>query len=365
MTHRFLPRSAGAPGDAGLRRLIRTILSEAVEPFKFPAGYPKSWRGDPIDSVDSQIDAEIAVAARVPVPGSDAAAEIWDTGGTALRAFIEKWNFAANEHPQGKNRILYSSTSGSTSGSVPKERSKKTRQPPPDEPGLEPDEAMGQYLLPQERIGSAYAHVEEDPTPIEQKFVMALLGHYRSNNSREMAQIWPKIWKIAQEGLYSKWLQPPAGSIAYRGIGGVSASLASRIIGLSIKEIKEEPGIAHRVVGSSPVLRPRQPISSWTLRPTVGIVEQFTTSETDLGQCAILFAARCEPYGAGGGKFLMNPHNFTREFDTASDFAEEAEVIAHGPIEIEELSYIYYDDSDLRASSNASDARALLAALGL
>ncbi len=243
--------------------------------------------------------------------------------------------------------------------------------PPPDEPSVKPGEAMGQYLMPGERTELAYAGIEERDTALERDFEYALQAHYRGNHSAPLAKVWPRVWQVAQSGLYSRWLQPPAGSIAYRGIGGLDPRTAARVIGLSVKELKAEPGRAHRVEGSPPAFRAREPISSWTLRADVQNLMDFTTRNTRDGQVAVLFAARCEPMGAGGGQFLLNPRTFTQDFFIGEEFKDEVEVLAYGPVELAALSYIYYDDdeSDLRdIGGRKRDAKAaadLLAALAL
>jgi hypothetical protein len=247
--------------------------------------------------------------------------------------------------------------------------------PPPDEPGVKPGQALGQYLMPRDRTDPAYDRVEERDTPLEDEFVRALGDHYRRNNSNNLVKVWTKIWKVAQSGLYSKWLQPPAGSTVYRAIGGLTPDAAAKVTGLTVQDILEEPGVAHRVVGSPPTLRPSSKVSSWTLEPTVENVQEFGTSAAEPGQCAVLFAAKCEPGGAGGGQFLMNPNSFTSDFHLAEQYREESEVIAYGPIEIEELSYIYYDEGsperfERRSARQFKDmwlegAQSLLAVLGL
>lgn len=227
--------------------------------------------------------------------------------------------------------------------SIVREMILEARKPPkPDEPQVRPGEAMGQYLMPDERNNYRYRDVEESDTPIEEDFITALNDHYSRSESGALIKIWPKIWKIAQSGLYSKWLQPPAGKKAYRAIGDVSLETAVRVTGLTKRDLQEEANRAHRVEGSPAVLRPNMPIASWTLSPTVDIVSFFIGGASD-DRVSILFEARCEPFGAGGGNFLMNPMNFSRDFALGKSYEEEAEVISYGPVEIESLSYIYYD----------------------
>lgn len=234
--------------------------------------------------------------------------------------------------------------------SIVRELILEDRKPPkPDEPQVRPREAMGQYFMPDERTDYRYRDVEEKDTPIEEDFITALDDHYGRNSPGALIRVWPKIWKIAQSGLYSKWLQPPAKKKAYRAIGGVSLETAVRVTGLTKEDLQEEANRAHRVEGSPAVFRPKMPIASWTLTPTVDLVSFFIGSvaegagDVSDDRVSMLFEARCEPFGGGGGNFLMNPRNFSRDFALGQSYEEEAEVISHGPVEIESLSYIYHD----------------------
>jgi hypothetical protein len=239
--------------------------------------------------------------------------------------------------------------------------------PPPDEPGVSSGEAMGQYLMPDTRLDQAYhLHVKERDTDLERKFSAALYYQYARNDPGHLEKIWPEVWRVAQSGLYSRWLQPPAGSTAYRVIGGLSPDVAAQITGLPVEEIRESPGRAWRVEGSPPISGRHGQVSSWTLRPTPKLIAHFGISGSAApNTCTLLVAARCEPGGGGGGQFLMNPRSFSKDFYLGHEFKSEAEVIAYGPIEVEELSYIYYDDRAFKRRRWTEDAERLRKALGL
>lgn len=208
--------------------------------------------------------------------------------------------------------------------------------PPPDEPSVEPGEAMGRYVFPNDRINSsAYKGVGEEDTELEQEFWYALDRHYNGNDTGRLRAVWPKIIELERRGLYSSILSPPSGKV-YR-LMSLEPARAALFLGLTEAEIVTASGEA-QVAPSPPPYRPRDFLSSWTLDPQAMI----KISGTDFinakpGQCSLLFVA-----DTGTAEFLMNPREFGRGWKVGQDYAHEQEVIGGGEIPIETAAWMWH-----------------------
>lgn len=216
--------------------------------------------------------------------------------------------------------------------------------PEPDEPGLEPDEYLGQWVLPDKR-GLGYL---ERYSELEAKLLKALDSHYMENWSSKLESIWDELMELSKAGLYKDWLHPPVGSV-YRGMT-LKISDASRLLGIPEDEItandwySTEEAMVQDVGGT---YAPRENLSSWTVDS--GIASGFIRPY--VGEVAIILRAQCAPNGAGGGEFLMNPDKVPDEFPHIDDaypafdikISEEEEVISNGPVRWDRAAWVYID----------------------
>jgi hypothetical protein len=217
--------------------------------------------------------------------------------------------------------------------------------PPPDEPRVEPDEAMGQYVMPRSRTSSAYDDVPEADTPLESEFEEALYSHYKRNESGRMANVWDEIWDLAERGLYPELLVTPDRT-AWRMLGGVSPDALALMLGTEVGDVTGQPDVAQASKGTVTyskrgAMGSPDPagISSWTLEPDGIDPVDFLIAPRSGGRgaCSVLVAAP-----TSGGDFLMNPYGFSRDFKLGKEYSAEAEVISRGPVSGARVAWIYH-----------------------
>lgn len=223
-------------------------------------------------------------------------------------------------------------------------RALREGNPPPDEPGITADDAMGQYLMPTfNRYGGEYELVDERDTDLEELFQSALKQHYEGNadvmhNSVPLSQIWHALIDVKQRGLYTNILVPPAKTV-FR-IMSVPADKATKVLGIPREEITTSRNKA-QVVPNPPSFRGRDLISSWTLNPTAPSITRFIFVAPN--QVSILMVADVDP---SGDNFLMNPMEFTKHYDLGRAFSDETEVIGGGSIPLKAMSWMWHGKGD-------------------
>lgn len=211
--------------------------------------------------------------------------------------------------------------------------------PPPDEPGVAPEEALGQYVMPSlgrlggERHAWARAAMAEPDTRLEKLLAAELMGHYQANMA-DFASIWEPLMGFVRAGLYRDILVPPAGT-AYR-LMTLDPGPAARILGVSEEELLADPGVVHRAPAPPP-WKGRQFVTSWTLDPIRLSRRGF--GGADSGQVSLVLAARISP---GDGLFLMNPTGFSKRFMLGKQYASETEVLGGGVIPLEGAAWIWW-----------------------
>lgn len=231
--------------------------------------------------------------------------------------------------------------------------------PTPDEAGLKPDEALGQYAFPQNRRDRGEG-IDEPDTKVEREFYRALELHYRRNNSRPLEEVWPEVIEIAKRGLYPTLLVPPAGRV-FR-LMTVPPDRAARFLGVDEETVTRKPGVAH-VAPSPPTFRPRKLTASWTVDPEklirtdpysgTGFIQIYSANVT------LLLVA-----DTSGGDFLMNPIGFARDWVLGAAYADEGEVISGGPVALEQAAWLYHGGSSNTRKRPSRVLKDLLKALG-
>lgn len=211
-------------------------------------------------------------------------------------------------------------------------------RPPPDEPSVAPDDALGQYVFPGDRTDPSYKEVIEKNTELEDEFYRALVDHYDQNDNTALRQIWPEVIGLARSGMYPKLLVPPPG-LAFR-VMTVDPVRCAGLLGLSVEEIKAHEGAAQRV-GSPPAYTPRDFISSWTLNPEIMVAytgSQFIPYKA--GHCAVLLVTE-----TSRGEFMMNPETFARGWNLGSYYQSEHEIISGGPVGLKSAAWLWHGES--------------------
>ena len=207
--------------------------------------------------------------------------------------------------------------------------------PQPDQPGVAPGEALGQYAFPAGRLDRG-KDIEEPDTDLESRFYDALKRHYEENNRGALQTVWPEVIELKQQGLYPALLVPPAGRV-YR-MMTLDPDRAALFLGVDEDEVKKEPGVAHSSP-NPPSFKPRGFISSWTLDPELMVGESSIgqSFHDSPGQCTLLLVA-----DTGSGEFLMNPEGFAQGWRIGSNFSLESEVIGGGEIPLVAASWMWH-----------------------
>ena len=207
--------------------------------------------------------------------------------------------------------------------------------PPPDEPSVAPDEAMGRYAMPRWRSDLGYEQVDEKDTDVERQFYKALEMHYRSNVSGLLEKVWPDVIEIAKRGLYPELLVPPSGQV-FR-LMNVTPHRASLFLGVDEETVTRKPGMAH-LAPSPPTFRPRKLTASWTVDPeTLVGSDHGAFIKTDPTNVTLLLVA-----DTSGGDFLMNPSGFSSGWGLGAAYADEGEVISGGPVVLKQAAWFYH-----------------------
>lgn len=219
------------------------------------------------------------------------------------------------------------------------------KPPPPDEPDVSPTAAMGQYFLPGLRSKEGYVDPStgkpiEKNTKLEDALEVALETHYGGGGSGLLAAVWPRLWKMSQSGLYTKWLVPKK-KYAYRWMTGVPPALAAKILGVDMQTLRSKP-LQPLISETAPNYTAREAVASWTVDPAGRGMFLYANSRLDPDTVNILLEARVTPDGSGG-QFLINTANFNRDFmrDLMIDFDSEQEIIGYGPIVITRAAWFY------------------------
>lgn len=209
--------------------------------------------------------------------------------------------------------------------------------PPPDEPSVAPDEALGRYVFPDDRTSPEYSEVPEDYTDLEEEFFQALRRHYDHNESASLTKIWPELVKLNQAGLYTKLLRPPRGTV-FR-LMEVTPDRAALFMGVDEETIRSKPRVA-QVAPSPPPFKPKGLLSSWTMDPET-LVEhtgiEFLRGRP--GKCSLLFVSDTTQ-----GEFLMHPENFAKGWNLGANYQLEYEVIAGGPVGLKSAAWIFFPE---------------------
>ena len=214
-----------------------------------------------------------------------------------------------------------------------------TDLPPVDEPAVNPDEALGRYVMPDlmrpgaDRATWAKIAELEPNTQLERLLAAELMNHYEAGMA-DFTNIWEPLMGLVRAGLYRDILVPPAGT-AYR-LMKVNPRSASRILGITEDDLRAQPGVARRAP-SPPPWKGRQFVTSWTIDPLPVIRRGFGRAED--GKVTVMLTAQINP---GDGHFLMNPTGFSERFQLGSQFSDEAEVIGGGIIPLESAVWIWW-----------------------
>lgn len=209
--------------------------------------------------------------------------------------------------------------------------------PPPDEPNVAPDEALGQYVFPDDRTNPEYSKVPEDYTDLEEEFFQALRHHYEHNEPRALAKIWPELVKLNQAGLYSKLLRAPRGTV-FR-LMEVTPDRAALFMGVDEETIRSKPRVA-QVAPSPPPFKPKWLLSSWTMDPETMVEHtgiEFLRGRP--GKCSMLFVSDTTQ-----GEFLMHPENFAKGWNLGANYQLEYEVIAGGLVGLKSAAWIFFPE---------------------
>lgn len=235
--------------------------------------------------------------------------------------------------------------------------------PQPDEPGVDPEEALGRYAFPQNRLDRG-RDIDEPDTDLEERFFDALVRHYDSSNSQALQAVWPEVVELERRGLYQKLLRPPEAPV-YR-LMTLDADRAALFLGVDEAELQEEPGMARRAP-SPPPFKPRGYLSSWTVDALKMVRDSGNAFVDDApGTCSVLLVANTR-----AGEFLMNPQGFARGWSLGSNFASEGEVIGGGEIPLVTAAWMWHGESmfnvhdfddavEARISGVASDIKTYL-----
>ena len=236
--------------------------------------------------------------------------------------------------------------------------------PPPDEPDVAPDEAMGRYLMPMDRLDSRYHRDDlESDTELELDFRQALTFHYRSNDSRYLQKVWSQLVDLKNQGLYSDILTPPAGT-AYR-VMSLDADRAAQFLGVTPEEISSVPHGETKQAPNPPPFQPRARrgnIASWTMDPmslakSIGSDQFINTRDADV---TILLVADTE-----AGEFLMDPYNLSQGWEIGKEFEEEEEVLSGGVVPLLTAAWMWHGDELGSKLNPPLVMRKLLDAIGL
>lgn len=227
-------------------------------------------------------------------------------------------------------------------------------QTEPDEPGLEPDEHLGQWLLPQKRV-NVFKSNDEPDTELERALWDALNQHYLRNRPQDLEAIWPELKKLYDMGLYTEFLQPLQAP-AYRGLAGLGLESTASILGINPEEISNAPVNKVNVIEGPGIYQPqRGKISSWTQDPSA--TKKFMMSAGAnilIGEPAwasIIFKADPGPEN----NFMMNVDRMPDHFFTLERFADEEEIIAYGPVKWSKAIWVRQPGTKLKSMTNLSD----------
>lgn len=203
--------------------------------------------------------------------------------------------------------------------------------PRPDEPGLEPDEHMGQWLLPMKRNDVT---VFEPDTVLERDLWDAVFQHYQHNDQALLEKLWPKLKEIYDMGLYHDFLKPLEAP-AYRGLTGTNPEHTAKILGISLEEVRNSPVGKVNVIESSGTYTPKSKISSWT--QNLKLAKNFMVFGHDIegGASIILRAAP-----GAGNEFMMNVKRMPDHFIHIEKFGYEEEVISYGPVKWDKAAWV-------------------------
>ena len=206
--------------------------------------------------------------------------------------------------------------------------------PPPDEPRVAPDEALGQYAMPRlTRNDRRYDNVPEKNTELESRLQSALVKHYDSADSTKLRAIWDDVYSLAAAGMYPNLLVPPNGPV-YR-IMETDPSRAARILGITEEEMTSQTNIV-QVAPAPPPFMGKEFISSWTSAPRGIGINAFLRGH--FNKVSLILIAQCP----GSGQFIMNPQGFARDFNLGSMYKTESEVIAGGPIQVVSAAWMWH-----------------------
>lgn len=231
--------------------------------------------------------------------------------------------------------------------------------PPPDEPNVAPDEAMGQYLMPAGRVDSSYwRHDMEADTDLELKLRQALAYHYRSNDDWRLQDIWSQLVDLKNQGLYSSVLMPPSGA-AYR-VMSMDADRAALFLGETPEDIASIPHGEAELAPDPPPFKPRNVIASWTMDPTslagsLGAEGFINTRDFDV---TILLVA-----DTNAGEFLMNHESLSQGWMVGQEYEAEREVLSGGTVPLLTAAWVWHGDEDGPKLSPMSVMRELIDAV--
>lgn len=210
--------------------------------------------------------------------------------------------------------------------------------PPPDEPNVEPNKALGQYVLPDQRIGRRYSNIPEPYTKLENELENALERHYYDEQSGSLKRIWPRLMSLKRKGLYADLLNPPPGSV-YR-LLTVDHDRASSILGVEPQDITAQTNIA-QAAPNPPTYVSRKFISSWTLDPRLMVSSNpGPWAEPRAGSATVILMA-----DTSQGEFLINPHTYAAGWLVGQAHQDESEVIGGGSIPLVSAAWLWHGDA--------------------
>lgn len=171
----------------------------------------------------------------------------------------------------------------------------------------------------------------EDDTGFEEKFYSALRSHYNHNMSEPLENMAPKIISLIDSGKY-EIIAAPENKTVYRSLREVSVGMAAKIIGVSVKELRDPKAVDkawyyYTNFNINPMLTK---IQSWSLNPESALhFASKNVYELEKNDAVILAISN-----TNNGKFFMNPA-FQNKVYRIDKHADEKEIISYGPVELE------------------------------
>lgn len=182
---------------------------------------------------------------------------------------------------------------------------------------------------------------KEEMTPEEAELLSGLQTWINNQNPSDLSAKFPKAYKLAQSGKYSKFLIPEDKPI-YRGMSFSDDAILDflKSTGLSKEDLKVKNDRMFVFENGTLQSPPSTKIMSWSLSTEIASV--FTSDEDD-----ILVAFKARPTKKNG-MFLLNPKRILQKMDFPMLY-DEQEVISYGPVQYEKMVVFMNTDRTMPA----------------